>query len=346
MRCQPRKARRPPARVGGRPQWRCQATAVGPSAPMIQQICCRAVGRAAILAAVPSPSALPVGTVTLLFCDVEGSTALARRLGDDWLEVLAAQRNLLRGAVAAQGGIELGTEGDGTRAVFVRARDAVVAAAEAQRALAAHNWPPGGSLRVRMGLHTGEPELMAEGYEGLDMHRAARVMAAGHGGQVLLSGSVRETLGERLPAGVAVRELGLYVLADLPRPEHLFQLDVEGLPVEFPAPSARPARRAARGTGPAAGTGHVGAGEPRKASRVAAEGRVGDAAAGPQQADAAGGAVLAPARRSKPSRWDAMSRSHSCSVSSRPLRTGPAACSSRARRGSARRRSGSSASTR
>jgi class 3 adenylate cyclase/DNA-binding CsgD family transcriptional regulator/tetratricopeptide (TPR) repeat protein len=256
----------------------------------------RGAGGAAILAAVSSPPALlPVGTVTLLFCDVEGSTALARRLGDDWLGVLAVHRDLLRGAVASHGGIELGTDGDGTRAVFVRARGAVAAAAEAQRALAEHGWPPGGRLRVRMGLHTGEPELTAEGYEGLDMHRAARVMAAGHGGQVLLSGSVRETLGERLPAGVAVRELGLYVLADLPRPEHLFQLDIEGLPVEFPALSARPARRGARGVDPAVRTGDVRAGQPRRAARVA-ERRVGDAAAARQRADGAGRSVLALAR--------------------------------------------------
>jgi predicted ATPase/class 3 adenylate cyclase len=169
-----------------------------------------------------------------MFCDIEGSTALARRLGDGWLEVLAAHRALLRTAVGDHGGIELGTEGDGLVAAFRRARDAVAAAADAQRALAAHAWPANARVLVRMGLHTGEPLLTAEGYEGLDMHRAARVMAAGHGGQILLTGAVRETVGERMPPGVAVRDVGEYVLRDLPRPERLFQLLIAGLPATFP----------------------------------------------------------------------------------------------------------------
>jgi predicted ATPase/class 3 adenylate cyclase len=169
-----------------------------------------------------------------MFCDIEGSTALARRLGDGWPEVLAAHRATLRNAVGAHGGIELGTEGDGLVAVFPRARDAVAAAARAQRALAAHRWPVGARVLVRMGLHTGEPALTPEGYEGLDMHRCARVMAAGHGGQVLLTGAVRETMGERLPAGVAVEDLGEYTLRDFPHPEHVFQLLIEGLRTTFP----------------------------------------------------------------------------------------------------------------
>jgi DNA-binding CsgD family transcriptional regulator len=204
--------------------------------------------------------------------------------------VLSVHRDLLRGAVAAHGGIELGTEADGTRVVFTRARDAVAAAADAQRALADHGWPQGGPLRVRMGLHTGAPELTADGYEGLDIQRAARVAAAGHGGQVLLTGSVRETLGERLPAGVAVRELGLYVLADPLRPERLFQLDVDGLPVEFPVLAVRPAQptptsRAALGNDRA----------PRAADATSAS-PAGNSAAMPQPAEAASGSILAPAR--------------------------------------------------
>ena len=169
-----------------------------------------------------------------MFCDIEGSTALARRLGDGWPEVLAAHRAILRSAVDSQGGIEVGTEGDGLVAAFARAREAVAAATGAQRALAAHRWPTGARVLVRMGLHTGEPTLTSEGYEGLDMHRGARVMAAGHGGQVLLTAAVRATVGERLPAGVAVKDLGEHVLRDFPRPEHVFQLLIDGLRTSFP----------------------------------------------------------------------------------------------------------------
>jgi predicted ATPase/class 3 adenylate cyclase len=169
-----------------------------------------------------------------MFCDIEGSTALARGLGDEWPEVLAAHRAILRSAVSAHGGIELGTEGDGLVAVFSRARDAVAAATGAQRALAAHGWPAGVRVLVRMGLHTGEPALTAEGYEGLEMHRGARVMAAGHGGQVLLTSPARATVGERLPAGVTVEDLGEYALRDFPQPEHIFQLLIDGLPAVFP----------------------------------------------------------------------------------------------------------------
>jgi predicted ATPase/class 3 adenylate cyclase len=183
---------------------------------------------------VGSPRELPAGTVTLLFSDIERSTALARTLGDAWPEVLGAHRAILRGAVEAHGGIELATEGDGLIAAFPRAGEAIAAAADGQRALAAHPWPVGAPVLVRMGLHTGEPVLTAEGYEGLDMHRGARVMAAGHGGQVLLTGVVRETVGERLPGGVAVMDLGVHALRDFPRRERLFQLVIEGLPATFP----------------------------------------------------------------------------------------------------------------
>jgi class 3 adenylate cyclase len=170
----------------------------------------------------------------LLFCDIEGSTALARRLGDEWLGVLGAHRALLRRAIVTHRGVELGTEGDGLHAAFRHAGDAVAAAADGQRALATHRWPAGAPVLVRMGLHTGKPALTPEGYEGLDMHRGARVMAAGHGGQVLLTGAVRDTVGERLPVGVAVRDLGLHTLKDFPRADRLFQLVVDGLRASFP----------------------------------------------------------------------------------------------------------------
>jgi predicted ATPase/class 3 adenylate cyclase len=177
---------------------------------------------------------LPTGTVTLLFCDIEGSTALARRLGDAWPAALADHRAVLRRAVDDHGGLELGTEGDGLLAAFPRAGDAIAAAVDAQRALAAHPWPDDAAIRVRMGLHTGEPTLTPEGYEGLDMHRGARVMAAGHGGQVLLTSAVRETAGDRLPPGVTVRDLGRHALRDFPRRDSLYQLVIDGLPAGFP----------------------------------------------------------------------------------------------------------------
>jgi class 3 adenylate cyclase/DNA-binding CsgD family transcriptional regulator len=183
---------------------------------------------------VGSPGALPTGTVTLMFSDIERSTALARFFGDGWPAVLGAYRALLRGAVEARGGIELGTEGDGVHAVFAQVREAVAAAADAQRALSDHRWPAGAAVLVRMGLHTGEPALTAEGYEGLDMHRCARVMAVGHGGQVLLTGAVRETIGERLPDDVALKDLGEHALRDFPGRERLFQLVIDGLPATFP----------------------------------------------------------------------------------------------------------------
>jgi predicted ATPase/class 3 adenylate cyclase len=187
---------------------------------------------------VASPPELPVGTVTLLFSDIEGSTTLARHLGGRWPAVLDAHYALLRSAVVAHGGVEAGTAGDGLLAAFKSARDAVQAAADGQRALAAHDWPAGTTVRVRMGLHTGEPVLTADGYAGLDAHRGARVMSAGHGGQVLLTGAVAEIAGSDLPRGARLLDLGEYRLKDFPKAERLFQLVVAGLPETFPPPRA------------------------------------------------------------------------------------------------------------
>ena len=127
-------------------------------------------------------------TVTMLFTDIEGSTVLLRRLGPQWGEALTAHREIVRAAIAESRGEEMGTEGDSFFVVFASAHDAVRAAVAAQRGLQAYEWPDGEALRVRMGLHTGEPEPHGEGYIGEDVHLAARIGATSHGGQVVLSG--------------------------------------------------------------------------------------------------------------------------------------------------------------
>ena len=177
---------------------------------------------------------LPTGTVTFLFSDIQGSTRLLHRLGSRYARVLEEQRVVLREAVAAEGGIEVDASGDAFFAAFPRATGAVHAAAAIQRALGAHRWPEGESLRVRMGLHTGEPNVTSAGYTGMDVHRAARICAAAHGGQVLLSETTRELVYHELPPATRLRELGEHRLKDLNRPVRLHQLVMEGIASEFP----------------------------------------------------------------------------------------------------------------
>jgi class 3 adenylate cyclase len=179
---------------------------------------------------------LPTGTVTFLFTDIEGSTRLLQHLGDRYAALLAEHQRLLRAAFQASGGHEVDTQGDSFFVTFARARDAVAAAAAAQQALDTHPWPEGVTVRVRMGLHTGEPQLAASGYVGLDVHRAARISAAGHGGQILLSQTTRDLCEPELPPGASLRVLGTHRLKDLPRPEALFQLVLPDLPADFPPP--------------------------------------------------------------------------------------------------------------
>jgi YVTN family beta-propeller protein len=181
----------------------------------------------------PAPG-FQTGTVTFLFTDIEGSTRLLRILGRArYGEVMADQQRLLRAAFAAHHGEEIDTQGDSFFVAFRSASDAVAAAAEIQRSVAAHVWPEGAQLRVRIGIHTGEAAASSERYLGLSVHRAARIGAAGHGGQVLLSSTTKELAEEDLPPGVTIRDLGERRLKDIEQPQRLYQLEIDGLQNKF-----------------------------------------------------------------------------------------------------------------
>lgn len=179
-------------------------------------------------------SELPGGTLTVLHTEIEASTSLTMHLGDRYPEVLATHRALVRAAFAAHEGHEVDTQGDSFFVVFPRATQAVAAAVAMQRALAAEAWPEGGAVRVRIGLHTGEPIRTTEGYTGLDVIRGARIRDAGHGGQVLLSRSTAALIEDALIDGLSLQDLGAYRLKNLPRPERIFQLIIPDLPADFP----------------------------------------------------------------------------------------------------------------
>jgi predicted ATPase/class 3 adenylate cyclase/DNA-binding CsgD family transcriptional regulator len=177
---------------------------------------------------------LPTGTVTLLFTDIAGSTHLLTQQGDRYAQTLSESREILRAAFRQWNGNVVDTQGDALFVVFARATDAVQASVTAQRTLASHAFPNGAVVQVRMGLHTGEPKRAAEGYVGLDVHRAARLMSAGHGGQVLLSQTTCSLVEQDLPEGVHLRDLGEHRLKDLGRPMRLFHLVIADLPADFP----------------------------------------------------------------------------------------------------------------
>jgi predicted ATPase/class 3 adenylate cyclase len=178
---------------------------------------------------------LPTGTVTFLFTDIEGSTRMLQALGDLYAPLLSEHHRLLREAVESNGGVPVGTEGDSLFAAFGNASGGVAAAVAAQRALAGAAWPAGAKVKVRMGLHTGEAQVRDGTYVGLDVHRAARIAAVGHGGQVLLSDVTRSLVTNALPPGVELRDLGNHRLKDLTAPEHIYDTVIEGLPSQFPA---------------------------------------------------------------------------------------------------------------
>lgn len=179
-------------------------------------------------------AALPTGTVTFLFTDIEGSTRLATELAERWPPILARHHALIREAIAAHDGVEVMTEGDAFFVVFRAPGAAVSAAAAAQRLLVHEPWPQGGEVHVRMGMHTGEAVLGGDNYVGLDVHRAARVASAGQGGQVLISEPTRVLVDRALPEGVDLKDLGSHRLKDLPTPEHIYQLVIDGLQSDFP----------------------------------------------------------------------------------------------------------------
>ncbi len=178
---------------------------------------------------------IPTGTLTLLFTDLERSTHLLQQLGEQYSGVLADYRHLLRTIFGQWNGHEVDTQGDAFFVAFTRATDAVSAAIAIQRALADHPWPEGVTLRTRIGVHTGEPQRTSEGYVGLEVHQAARIMSAGHGGQILLSQTTCTLVEPHLPEGASLRDLGEHRLKDLHRTTHLFQLVAAGLPADFPA---------------------------------------------------------------------------------------------------------------
>jgi YVTN family beta-propeller protein len=178
---------------------------------------------------------LPSGAITFLFTDIEGSTQLVKQLRDRYGEVLAEHQRLLRGAFEAHGGHEVDTQGDSFFVAFSSARDALLAAVEGQLALLAHDWPDGVEVKVRMGLHTGQAVAAGGRYTGLAVHRAARIGAAGHGGQILLSQATQTLLeDEEEDLHVFLRDLGEQRLKDLERPVRLYQAGADGLPDTFP----------------------------------------------------------------------------------------------------------------
>ena len=186
---------------------------------------------------------LPHGTVTLLFSDIEGSTQLQHRLGERYQEVVAEHRRLLEDAFAQHGGVVVDRQTESFFVAFLRARHAVQAAEAAQRAVAEHAWPDGVEVKVRMGIHSGDPEVAGDRYVGLAVSRAARICASAHGGQVLLSSSARALLSDH--DRTALRSLGSYRLKDFEEPEPISQLVVDGLPSLFPPlrTETKPSRR-------------------------------------------------------------------------------------------------------
>jgi len=190
----------------------------------------------------------PTGTVTFVFTDLEGSTALVKQLGERYGDVLSQHRRIVRDAFGAAGGSEIDTQGDAFFYAFPRAREAVTASVDVQRRHAEAEWPDGAVVRVRIGLHTGEPAVGDEGYHGLDVVRAARICTVARGGNVLMSETTRALVGSTLPDGVSVFPLGERHLKGIDEPERVYELEIEGVtePAPAPPPEREPERRKAK----------------------------------------------------------------------------------------------------
>jgi class 3 adenylate cyclase len=176
----------------------------------------------------------PVGTVTMLFTDIEGSTTLLRSLGDRYGDLVRDHHNLLRAVAAAHSGRVVDTQGDAFFFAFPTAKEALLAGVEGQRKLSEHVWPDGVDLLVRMGMHTGEPALGSEGYLGIDVVNAARICAAAHGGQLLVSETTRALVRSDPPNGIGFRDLGEHSLKGLDHRQRLYQVEMAGMPDQFP----------------------------------------------------------------------------------------------------------------
>ncbi|MGI8657579.1 MAG: ATP-binding protein [Candidatus Limnocylindria bacterium] len=174
------------------------------------------------------------GTVSLVFTDIVGSTRLIRVLGDAYPRLLDDHHRLVMEAATRHGGERVDAAGDGLFLSFPTAHGALLACVEAQRALGAHAWPEDADVKVRMGLHTGEPLRSDTRLIGIDVHRAARISASGHGGQILVSAAARALLASEIPDDVTMLDLGEHRLKDLPAPEHLYQVQADGLQDAFP----------------------------------------------------------------------------------------------------------------
>lgn len=196
---------------------------------------------------------LPAGTITCVFTDMEASTALLKQLGDRYADLLRAHRRIVRDTFSPAGGVEIDTQGDSFFFAFPRAREAVAAAVEVQRAHARTAWPGEAVVRVRIGLHTGEPAVGDEGYLGLDVVRAARICGVGRGGVVLLSETTRALLGSAVPDGVSISQPDEQQLKDIDDPVLLYELRIDGVDVtpapapEIPAPTDEAGKGASTG---------------------------------------------------------------------------------------------------
>jgi class 3 adenylate cyclase len=205
----------------------------------------RTYATARIQATATEAAALPTGFVTLLMSDIEGSTVLLRRLGDRYGALLNDVRGVLRAAVTRAGGREIDARADEFFAVFERASAAVETAVAVLRELGERSWADDVEVKLRLGIHSGQPTLTDVGYIGLAVHTTARVCAAGHGGQIVVSAATRTAIGTSPPSGVRFRSLGRHRLAGLPDPEALFQVQARGLRATFPPPRTQ-RRRAGR----------------------------------------------------------------------------------------------------